>query len=71
MIFERGQVRLVGNHKCLSADRNDLNTLSFEGVTTYCEAVLLNKPAADTQGHKPHVRILAGMNVVIPYLAQG
>ncbi len=57
----------MGNQKTLSADRSDLNTLSFEGVATYIEAVLLNKPAADTQGHKPHVRILVGRNIVTPY----
>eukprot|EP00903_Cladosiphon_okamuranus_P019913 g18301.t2 len=54
MAHPADQVRLVINQRNLSADQCDLNTLDYEAVTTYCEAVLLNKPAVDTQGHKPH-----------------
>ena len=64
--MEFGQVRLVsiptGRH--LSADRCDLNSLEYEKVTTYCEAVLLTKPTIDTQGHKPHVRRLASYGII-------
>lgn len=50
----------------LSADLCDLNTLDFERVTTYCEVVLLTKPAVDTQGHKPHVRDFVALTLLLP-----
>eukprot|EP00752_Nemacystus_decipiens_P004045 g3704.t1 len=54
MAHPANQVRLVSNGRHISADRCDLNSLEYEDVTTYCEAVLLTKPAVDTQGHKSH-----------------
>lgn len=51
-------MRLVSNHRNLSADVSDANTLDDEGVMSYVEAFLLSKPVADTQGYKPHVRNL-------------
>ncbi|CAM9534532.1 unnamed protein product, partial [Ectocarpus sp. 8 AP-2014] len=43
-------VRLVFSHRMLSKDQV---ALEAEGVTSYCEAVLLDKPADDTRGYRP------------------
>lgn len=48
----------MSNRKNLPADVSDSNTLEDEGVMSYLEAILLSKPAADTQGYTPHVRNL-------------
>lgn len=47
----------MSNNRNLSADVSDAHTLDEEGVMSYLEAALLSKPAADTQGYKPHVRM--------------
>ncbi|CAM9482017.1 unnamed protein product [Scytosiphon promiscuus] len=53
MAHPANQVRLICHHKMLA---KDLALLNADGMVTYIEAVLLDKPMDDTRGYRPHPR---------------